>query len=371
MDTEEIRRGLETIGLSSYQSRVYTTLLEHGVLPAVDVAKRSSVPSSRIYDVLADLEQEGYIETFEREDKRHARAKEPSEVVDGLRHESEHLSDTAQGIENIWEQSTLQDHRLVLFEQVDSALEQAESLIREADSSVAVAATPAQYYRLKEAMAKARENGAVVDVSLEGFDENPIDTDQPVTEIRRRSIPGPFVAVIDRTHTCFAPNERAPSSYGIVLDDSILSLVFHWYFQTCLWSVCEPAYRRGEDELRYVSMEEFVRDVFPFWRSGAIIPVTVHGTDTESGGARTVSGVVTDLVYPEMDLSDNDPPAYGKLAGQLTLVVENNDGRHAIGGWGAVWEDVEAEQIVLHGSNVVLSPDSPNGLAERDGENSE
>jgi sugar-specific transcriptional regulator TrmB len=115
MDTEEIRQGLERIGLSSYQSRAYTTLLEHGALPAVEVAKRSSIPTSRIYDVLTDLEREGYIETFERADKRHARTTEPSDVVDGLRHASEHLSTTAESIEEDWERESLEDHRLVRF----------------------------------------------------------------------------------------------------------------------------------------------------------------------------------------------------------------------------------------------------------------
>lgn len=358
MDTEEIRQGLERIGLSSYQSRAYTTLLEHGALPAVEVAKRSSIPTSRIYDVLTDLEREGYIETFERADKRHARTTEPSDVVDGLRHASEHLSTTAERIEEVWERESLEDHRLVLFEQVDSALDQAEALVGDATGSVFLAARPSQYYRLTEALAEARENGAVVHVSLEGIDPEPIDSDQPADEIRRRTIPGPFVVIVDRTHTCFAPNERAPETYGLVLDDEILSLILHWYFQTCLWSVYEPVYRRSGDDVHYVSAEAFVRDVYPFWRSGAIVPVTVNGTDLESGESRTISGILRDLRYPTRDLHSAEPPSYDELAALLTIVVESGDDRHLIGGWGAVWEDIEAERIVLHASDVVLQPSS-------------
>lgn len=367
MDTDEIRRGLERMGLSSYQSRAYTTLLEHGALPAVDVARRSSIPSSRIYDVLTDLEREGYIETFERQDKRHARAKEPSEVVDGLRHASEHLSETAEGIEEAWEQATLSDHRLVLFEQVDSAVDQAESLIREATGSVFVAAIPSQYYRLTGALAEARENGAVVHVSLEGIDADRIDSEQPADEIRHRSIPGPFVTIVDRTHTCFAPNERA-ADYGLVLDDDILSLVFHWYFETCLWAVYEPVYRHPGDDVRYVSTEAFVRDVFPLWRAGAVVPVTVHGTDVETGEPRAVSGRLADVYYPGIDVTDDRPPSYGQLAGRLTVAVENDGGRHLVGGWGAVWEDIEAERIVLHGSAVVFPPSNRRRRNSDDGE---
>lgn len=359
MNTTEIRRGLERTELSSYQAKVYTTLLEHGSLSAVEVARRSSVPGSRIYDVLTDLEHEGYVETFEREDKRHARVTEPSGVVDRLRHESEQLSATAESIEDAWEQTAVADHRLMLFEEVDPVLDQVESLVREAETSVAVAATLPQYYRLREALSTGRENGAVVHVSLEGLDRMDIDSEQPVTELRHRPIPGPFIAVVDRTHTCFAPNERAAESYGIAVNDSILSLVFHWYFQTCLWSVCERVYRRHEAEMRYVSTEAFVRDVYPLWCSGAVLPVTVRGTDLETGEERTESGVLTDIQFPGRDVHDDGVPSYGELAGVLTLVVENEAGRHRIGGWGAVWEDMEAEQIVVHGSAAVIPPGPP------------
>ncbi|MCU4802187.1 TrmB family transcriptional regulator [Halobacteria archaeon HArc-gm2] len=356
MNTEAIQRGLQTIGFNSYQAQAYAALLEHGALPAIDVAKRSGVPGSRIYDVLADLEREGYVETFEREDRRYARAGEPSDVVDGLRDTSERLSAAAEDIEDGWEQATLRDHRIALFDRVDAVLDQAESLVRAAETSVDVAATPAQYYGLQEAMREARENGAVVRVSVEGLGDDAVGSEQPATAIRRRQIPGPFVALVDRTHICFAPNERAPASYGMVFNDDILAFVFHWYFQLCLWSVCEPVYRRAEAEYTYVSMEEFVRDVYPFWRAGSLVPVTVVGVDTDTGEKREVTGVLADVVYPEHDLGSDDPPTYGELASLVTLVVESDDGRHLVGGWGAVYEDVEAEQIVFHSSELVLPP---------------
>ncbi|MFB6088055.1 MAG: TrmB family transcriptional regulator [Haloarculaceae archaeon] len=353
---EDIREGLEEAGLSSYQAEAYSVLLEQGVLPAVDVARESSIPSSRIYDVLADLEQQGYVETFEREDKRHVRAVEPSEIVDGLRERSERLSDTAERIEEVWEQSSLLEHRIALLARDESVISQAEQLVRSAETSVDLAVTTSQYYRLREALAEARENGAVVRVSVEGLNGEAIDTDQPVTEIRDRGIPGPFVTIVDRTHTCFSPNERAPTTYGLVLDDSILSFVFHWYFQTCLWATCQPLYRRPDTERTYVSVEEFVRDAYPLWWAGAIVPVTVVGTDTDTGERRELSGVLTNVVYPGMDLRSDRPPTYGELAGMVTLRVEDGEDAYSVGGWGAIFEDVEAEKITFHTEQVVLPP---------------
>ncbi len=354
-DEGELRAGLERIGLNSYQARAYTTLLEHGALPAVEVAKRSSVPSSRVYDVLAELEREGYVETFEREDKRHARAAEPSAVVTELRDTSDRLSETAESIEDRWERAPLPDHRITLRGEADSAVDEAERLVREADSLVDVAATTGQYHRLEGALRSAADDGVVVRASVEGLPDTAIDSEQPVTELRRRTIPGPFVAIVDRTITCFAPNERETESYGIVLDDSILSFVFHWYYQTCLWSIYESVYRRTGDRLTYVSVEEFVRDVYPVWRDGVPIPVTVIGEAPATGERREIEGVLAEVLYPGMEPGDDDPPSYGQLAGRLTLVVDDGDRRHLVGGWGAVFEDVEAEKVLVDPANVPLA----------------
>ncbi len=355
-DPATLRAGLEQFGLSTYQARVYTTLLEHGALPAVEVAKRGGVPNSRVYDVLAELEREGYVETFEREDKRHARATEPSAVVTELRDTSDRLSETATSIEDRWERANLPDHQITLLGRPDSAVEEAERLIRGAGSLVDLSATAGQYHRLEGALRDALDDGVVVRASVEGLPDTAIDSEQPVTELRRRTIPGPFVAIVDRTITCFAPNERETESYGIVLDDSILSFVFHWYYQTCLWSIYESVYRRTGDRLTYVSVEEFVRDVYPAWREGALVPVTVTGRRTDTDEYHTMSGVLTDVLYPDFDPGDPEPPSYGELAGRLTLLVSDGDRRYSVGGWGASLEDVEARTILVDPADVLLDP---------------
>jgi len=76
MDGRTLLDGLVDGGLSEYQADAYLTLLERGTSPAVDVAKNCSIPVPRIYDILNELEQMGYVETLDR-DKLHARACDP------------------------------------------------------------------------------------------------------------------------------------------------------------------------------------------------------------------------------------------------------------------------------------------------------
>lgn len=54
---------MEDLGLTSYEIRVYTSLLEAGSMTAAIVSKRSGVPYSKIYEVLNGLEEKGWLES--------------------------------------------------------------------------------------------------------------------------------------------------------------------------------------------------------------------------------------------------------------------------------------------------------------------
>ena len=55
------KKSLENIGLTSYEIRSYTTLLKQGEINASEISEKSSVPYSKIYEVLGVLEEKGWI----------------------------------------------------------------------------------------------------------------------------------------------------------------------------------------------------------------------------------------------------------------------------------------------------------------------
>lgn len=347
MDTDAIQDGLERAGLSTYQAEAYLTLLERGPSPAVDIAKNCSVPVPRIYDVLKDLEQMNYIETFER-DKLHARARDPVDVIERLHQQSGLLSDTASAIETRWERAPVGEHKMSVMKHADSTIKEAESTIRDAEQTVDLAVTIPQFERVEGALADAHDRGVIVRVSLWVEDDEEIDVDAPsVSELRRRVLPGPFLSIVDRTITCFAPTTRVPQPYGVIIDDDILSFIFHWYFQTCAWAICDPIYRDEGTDVWYVNLEEFIRDVFQFWKRGATIDLSVVGTDRDTGEDVTVHGELLDIYYDGMDLLEDEIPPYDTLSGRTTLLVETDDGVKSIGSWGAFMEDIETHRLYL------------------------
>lgn len=352
MDASELCRVLRDAGLSKYQSQAYTALLRLGTASATELADESGVPAARIYDVLRDLEEKGYVETYDGDTLR-ARASEPDTVLSELRRRSEELSEAADEIETRWEAPSLEHHRVDIVTRFDTVFEHAREVIAEAETEVQVAVTPENFDELRESLSTAHDNGAIVKASIHTADGNevvPTEYEGVATEVRHRTLPTPFVAIVDRTVTCFAPHRRSVNEYGVLVRDFSLTYVFRWYFDTSLWEVWDLVYdgRPEDPPLVYANLRRFVRDIEPLFAEGADVHVTVEGSKIDSGDPVTVSGTVTDVVYAGEPREDGEIPI-GQLAGQVTVEVAADDRRWTVGGWGAVVEDIEARRITVTG----------------------
>jgi len=60
--SDKTRRSLQEFGLTEYEIRSYTSLLEIGPATASALSEASGVPYSKIYEVLGSLERKGWIE---------------------------------------------------------------------------------------------------------------------------------------------------------------------------------------------------------------------------------------------------------------------------------------------------------------------
>jgi len=354
METDELRDTLRDAGLSQYQAEAYCALLQLGAASATELADASTVPTARIYDVLRDLEDRGYIETYEQDSLR-ARASDPKTVLADLRERADRLDEAAEEIEERWQAPAVERHKVSIVKRFETVRERAESAIREADSEVQVATTPDGFRKLRGGLTQAVENGALVNVCIctdpEGDEEPPAadEFEGVATEVRHRTLPTPFVALVDRNRTFFAPHAGSVNQYGVLVEDFTMTYVFHWYFQTTLWEIWEPLYSARPDEppIPYAGVRECVRDVDPLLDDGAVVSASVVGLERDTGEQIEVSGRIVDVIYTGDADGDSTPPL-AQLAGQVCLVLETDDGeRMTIGGWGAVLEDVEATRVTV------------------------
>ncbi len=72
---------LREFGLTLYEIRIYVALLESGTLTASEISNTASVPYSKIYEVLRNLETKGWIESEQGRPAKYY-AKPPDEAVE-------------------------------------------------------------------------------------------------------------------------------------------------------------------------------------------------------------------------------------------------------------------------------------------------
>ncbi|MFC6975236.1 TrmB family transcriptional regulator [Halomicroarcula sp. GCM10025709] len=349
MDRDTLKRALENADLTNYEAEAYLTLVDYGRLPAVDVAKKSDIPTSQVYDTLRSLESKGFVETIDH-DRLHAEPSDPVDILTHLRERGELFTNAAEELEDRWEQPDLSDHRVGVVKHADTVLEHTRNQIREAEIGIEVALTADQFESLRAELTRAAERGVVVHAAVyyePDLADRSEDWDLAASgiEIHVVKIPGPFLAVLDRTQTFFAPNSRAKEDYGILINDSILSFINHWYFQTCLWYSWDPLTAGQQTPKIYISLKEFIRDIAPLYADGATVTVTVSGIDTETREARELTGTVTDIYYPNVFV--NDSPSLERLSTYSIVWVDTGVDELSVGGWGAVFEDFEAQTITL------------------------
>jgi sugar-specific transcriptional regulator TrmB len=351
MNCETLRQALGYADLTSYQADAYLTLLEMGVSPAIEVGRESSVPVSQVYDVLRDLESKGYVETIERE-KLYVRPCDPDVSMSDLEARGELLHDAAEEIRERYRKPEQVDARIGVTKRVETAVENAQILIDDADTVVEVAGSYEQLQQLLPTLQAARNCGVVVRAVVyvddgqtppSGFD--PTDA---LSELRVCSIPGPFLVVIDRHRTCFAPNTRSDEAYGVLVNDRILPFVFHWYYLTCLWNPYRRVYLDESEQFTYVTLEEFVRDCYWLYADNYDMQVVVDGIDIATEVETTLEGTVTDISFlgderqwTRLTLSD--------LGSHASVTLDTGEETVILGGWGAVFEDVELRTISLVG----------------------
>lgn len=350
MNTDTLRSTLEDVGLTQYEAKAYVAVLELGSASATEIADASDVPQARIYDVLRNLEGEGYVETYEQ-GSLHARARDPEDVVAQLDAYAETVSTAGEELEDRWEEPKVENHRVSVIRPVSSVYDRAREHIADARNELEIAMTPERFESFREELTDALDRGVVVKVTLTGVETLPdIDLEGAVTEARHRRLPTPFLVLADRMSACFTPEETPHPSqeYGLLVNDYSLSRMFDWYFQTAFWEPWPLVYSvRDEQSPRtYTNIRECIRAVLPEFEAGKGIFVTIYGQSRQDGSDREVTGQVVDITYTP---GKGDGPALASFTDEAVLTLETPDGTVSVGGWGAMLEDIEAHRFVIEG----------------------
>ncbi|MFC6962852.1 TrmB family transcriptional regulator [Halocatena marina] len=352
MDTDELVVVLKRAGFSPYQADAYVTLLELGATSASDLADASGVPKPRIYDVVRDLEDRGYVVTYEQ-DRLYARANDPTEALTGLQAQINQFESAVEEIQSRWHEPNPDEHDITLVQHFQSVFDRARSDIESAEWHIQLAVTPDQFYDLRPLLQQAHERGVYVQISLyahrdEILPVEPTNLQGVCTEARHRELPSAFFLLTDRTRVCYAPHVHSPREYGVLIDDRVTAYVFHWFFLTCLWEVHDPIYtdRSETPPFTFVEIRECIRFVEPFLLDEATITARVEGYNSRTGRERDLSGEIIGVDYTGSS-SDNGPATIGQLAGKASIILDTGEETYTVGGKGAIIEKISADRITV------------------------
>lgn len=97
---EVAKRVLHELGLTAYETAVYISLIERGVMTAGEVSEGANVPFSKVYEVLNSLERKGWIDVERGRPSRYF-AKAPLEALETA---GRGLNEKLQGWTRVFEQ---------------------------------------------------------------------------------------------------------------------------------------------------------------------------------------------------------------------------------------------------------------------------
>jgi HTH-type transcriptional regulator, sugar sensing transcriptional regulator len=82
--SEKTRRALKEFGLTEYETKAYISLVESGSLAASELSRIASIPYSKIYEIIGNLERKGWVESEQGRPSKYY-AKPPSTALESSR----------------------------------------------------------------------------------------------------------------------------------------------------------------------------------------------------------------------------------------------------------------------------------------------
>ncbi|WP_436922972.1 TrmB family transcriptional regulator [Halosimplex amylolyticum] len=349
-DLDDLEGALADAGFSGYEAEAYLGLLRLRDASVAELTDVCSVPRSRLYDVLRDLERAGYVETYEEGSLR-ARIANVTPAVDELRDWSEELSDAADRLETLWERPRFEHTDISVFQTHAATVREATARIDAADHAVHLCVSTTKLVDMADTLRDAVDRGVVVRIAIQAgtgdhAGEIPRLFPEIASEVRRCESTMHFVALVDGSVGVLAVDNEWDGEYGLVANDNTLTSILHWYFQIQLWEPWDTLYSESIGvTTTYVSIREIIRDVESLRTDDESVFVRVEGIDTQSRETVDVEGEVVDVLYT--DIYQDRDVTFAQQFIQAALKIRADGEEYTVGGYGAVLEDIRAIQMTI------------------------
>ncbi|MDL5363371.1 TrmB family transcriptional regulator sugar-binding domain-containing protein [Halalkalicoccus sp. NIPERK01] len=339
----------ENVGMSHSEAEVYLTLIRYGKQTMTEIAQNCDVPKQRVYNVVDDLRDEGFVEIID-DYPQQAYAIDPTETIDPLvnrlRDAEDELKELYQTIEGI--------HGGVnLFKSRASIKKHVRNVITEANESVFMLAPLGEIETFREDLAACTDVRTQLVVS--NLDDEHINGDtvelptrivDDVDRVRGIKSNESMVVTSDRREAFFwtdtSTTSMATQEQGFRITNPELAFLLDRFLDVSIWSLAKPVRGAEEDVTfpkRYLRMRDCLADLKKVTQSR---PVESFEVEFESYGTETSEPVVKRGVVTGYYYSPFDVRAY------LELDIDDEPGTKTVGGWKATLEDYGSRRLTVY-----------------------
>lgn len=355
LGTDHLRRTLEeNLGLSPYETDVYLTLVRGGKQSMKAIADASDVPKQRVYDIVEELQSEGFVEVVDEYPKR-AYAIDPIEALTPVK---DRLDEAQIRLEQLHEAVEEVEGGVALFKSKTSILKYIRRTIAAADDSLFVLAprTTLEYIEedLKGVDESVQTSLIISNLRKEHIDDDHIAFDHDVIEhvdrVRGIKSDEAFVLSADRNvgffWTVMAESRMTDESQGFHVTNPELAFLFDRFLSDSVWPLAKDLQDRHRSlafPQTYVRMKDCLDDLKRATRdrSTEAFEVEIEGYATDTREEIRKRGTLTGFYYSEYDMR-----AYL----YLEVADERTNGRKnevTVGGWKSTLEDYEARRLTV------------------------
>jgi sugar-specific transcriptional regulator TrmB len=159
-----IAKELQDLGFSEYEARSYIALLSSGqALSAYEIAKSAGLPTSKIYGVLARLEERELVSIVDGKGKKKFAAMDPDEFFSQFRQDiNETIAKVKRGLKRV--QGNVPATAIWNFRDYDSFRERCTRIVNNSTQFLLISAWEQELFFLEEALKKAEKRGVRIAV---------------------------------------------------------------------------------------------------------------------------------------------------------------------------------------------------------------
>ena len=157
MVVNKIIEKLEAIGLTEYESKTYMALLTENPMTAYETAKKSGIPTSKIYEVLVKLNEKGMINEVTGENKSRYVPVDPEEYLNAYSAKMKRTVDTLKtGLKEIKREKDLS--YIWNIRDYDYLMDKAARISAEAKHTLLISLWPQELSFLSDKLEKAQKD---------------------------------------------------------------------------------------------------------------------------------------------------------------------------------------------------------------------